>query len=1114
MRAPAGRGGAASAALADLAAELPALDDLDALDPGFGAAPVSYQDQQAELSPDPSSPPSSTERRPRIRRPHLRRSGPLRDLSVVQNSAEQDLEGSHQISSVAQHARRGGRPQAHDEAIPGIGDLDLDLDHSGGGFSGPDAGSSLPNPSQPLFSDSTDALGAQPLDLNENLPNAAEMGTSSPTPGATAAYYPHGSPAPKNVSGGSSRRLIWGVTGLLTVAVLAGVGGWYTGFFDQIEDIPNIIHTPLKTKTLDTSQKQLQKLAAHKAERSSQTLEALFSSSPQSYATALGLAAASNDVVAHVELNLVRALRHPDEFSRLDAEVARALGLSSHLAKNPNPNVARVFALAKLQAGDSEGAETLLSSLDEKSPPSESSEAEKAADKDKKSSRTGNKQKRRSKAKGPRKAKSPSAAEQNPENFVEAPDDSDKPKDPSQYSDALVPYYRALVALDQQRSDDAKRHLQKALAFYPQFRGAQVLLETLELGSDLRPESLQQLLAKAALTDEGQSWALDAAYFAYRSGWWNEAESLADAQKKSLEQEKLRDEWTALEVRIAISRGDHQKAIRACEQVLKRRPDSPTFQNLRLEATLAAQQYEAVQVLAENIMAKSTPTPQIWLARAEGHAAVGQGDVALAELDRVAEHLATGKALPKNLPDGTAPLAPPKDPKTDILHNLPSSQRKLGAKVATLRARVYAMRKNLDLAQRYYEMAQELDPLAPQATIELAELFRKSERSRLAQTNFEQVLNKIGVPKTLHQRNAVASLQLAQAKYWVAEGRSSSAWDALNKAEKSQPLKPETQLELALQLRAKGQSERSQKTLLQLQDTVGQLPGMSSPLTEVYLQTKQYAKLEELIGPKLSSPQASIELLLSGSRLRLAQGQVDKANELVERILLKEPDLWQARMIKAQIYYTQGEIQPALTEINRSQPPTPDAMRTLWLGKIYAANGNTKAAYSHYENASRQQPGWAEPKIFMAKTLAERGSARKAISMLQPILRQHKNEAGAYLAMGIAHRDLRQFDVALRYFRQAQRLAPGHYRGFYEEGRIVNNRNQHRDAIRALERALDAQSPALPFNFRLDALRRLGTSYVSVNDRAHAQATLERFLVEAPSNDPAIPSVRRLLRSL
>ena len=129
-------------------------------------------------------------------------------------------------------------------------------------------------------------------------------------------------------------------------------------------------------------------------------------------------------------------------------------------------------------------------------------------------------------------------------------------------------------------------------------------------------------------------------------------------------------------------------------------------------------------------------------------------------------------------------------------------------------------------------------------------------------------------------------------------------------------------------------------------------------------------------------------------------------------------------------------------------------------------------------------------------------------------MRRDVEHPDAYLALGIAHRDLRKIDNAVHFFQAAQRLSPNSYEAFYEEGRVESDRNRHARAIRALERAVALSDQIPQMSIKLDALRRLGRAYKEAGNRGAARETLQRFLDLAPRSEPARAEVERMMRSL
>ena len=299
-----------------------------------------------------------------------------------------------------------------------------------------------------------------------------------------------------------------------------------------------------------------------------------------------------------------------------------------------------------------------------------------------------------------------------------------------------------------------------------------------------------------------------------------------------------------------------------------------------------------------------------------------------------------------------------------------------------------------------------------------------------------------------------------------------------------------------------------------MHERTGGFPGLTEPLGQVLLRKQKLDELERLIGPSLESPDASREIILTGAALRLAQSRAQEAEGLAQRVLTRDPTDSRAHLLLGRALLDRGEYAMALDEIENAQTRDGDPEVELWLGQALEYNGNPAQARVHYIRALDLDPQNLEAAALLGRLYAYDGAAAKAIELLSPVVTATDAYPYAYLALGLAHKDLGRRDLAITDFQKAESLDATLFEAFYQEGRIHNDQNKHAAAVKALQAGIDGAKQNATERALMDAYRRLGESYAELGRRGEARTALEEYMALAPANAAGRREVERLLRDL
>jgi tetratricopeptide (TPR) repeat protein len=437
--------------------------------------------------------------------------------------------------------------------------------------------------------------------------------------------------------------------------------------------------------------------------------------------------------------------------------------------------------------------------------------------------------------------------------------------------------------------------------------------------------------------------------------------------------------------------------------------------------------------------------------------------------------------------------------------------------VHVLYGELAALLLDVEAARKAWAKARELEPLRVATVAAEVELLIKVEQGDAALALLDEQKTKLAARddhETMPVRAALAQLERTRARVLRSRGEAGPALTAAEEASKLDPRDNAARLLRAELLAAVGNVEASEEAIEQLYARTGGFPGLTNPLGRMLLRKGKLDELDTLIGAQRDASEASVELLMTGAALRLAQNKPDQAKLLAERVLDRDSTALQAHLLLGRALLALGEYGAALDEIEAAQAREPNAEVELWMGQALEYNGRAVEARPRYKKALELEPGNLEAAALLGRLYAYEGAAKAALELLEPVVQKTDAYPYAYLAIGIAHRDLGKRDQAVGEFQRARELDPTLFEAYYEEGRILNDSNKHASAASALQAGLDnAKANALPRQLE-DAWRRLGDSYFELGRKADAKTAFEEYLALAAPNAPGRAEVMRQMKSL
>jgi tetratricopeptide (TPR) repeat protein len=186
----------------------------------------------------------------------------------------------------------------------------------------------------------------------------------------------------------------------------------------------------------------------------------------------------------------------------------------------------------------------------------------------------------------------------------------------------------------------------------------------------------------------------------------------------------------------------------------------------------------------------------------------------------------------------------------------------------------------------------------------------------------------------------------------------------------------------------------------------------------------------------------------------------------------------------------------------------------VWIGQALEYNDRANEARGRYRRALELDPDNLQAAALLGRLYAYGGFTKRALELLGPVVEQTNDYPYAYLALGLAQRDLGKRDLAVTNFQKAHQYGPDLFEAYYQEGRIHHDQNRHGPAVKALQAGIDKAIEHAQEQQLIDAWRRLGESYHALGRRPEAKKALGEYLKLAPPGAAGRREVERLLRDL
>ncbi|PRQ08221.1 tetratricopeptide repeat protein [Enhygromyxa salina] len=641
--------------------------------------------------------------------------------------------------------------------------------------------------------------------------------------------------------------------------------------------------------------------------------------------------------------------------------------------------------------------------------------------------------------------------------------------------------YQAWALLDKGETERARAAAEAAVARRPGDQAAQ--LTVLQVRFAANPVDGIAAMRQAAKTSPNHLALQEALmHAALDQGRLDEAAQIGQSIQPASISDTHKAELLRQRAGIAMAQGRTGAAMRLLDQALASDDKLTAARIDRIDLWLSNKDFSSIRAELDVLMqGEGAKNPLLIKTAARVDLEAGLDDEARARLDSLGE-------------------AGSKDPQ-----------------VQDLIGQAHALVMKIDEARTAFALARKLDPLYTAPIIHEVDLLIRSDlRDDALKLLDEQLAALVAADAkaSVRGRQSLAAVGRVRAEVLLSKGELERALTAIEDAITSDPASNDALLLRARLLDQLDQRQAHEEALLELHERTGGYPGLTEPLGKVLLRKGKLDELEALISASLEAPEASREIILTGAALRLAQDRPEQAQSLAQKVIERDPTDTRAHLLLGRALLIQGQYARALSEIESAQTRDGDAEVELWLGQALEYNARPNDARGHYTRALQLDPKNLEAAALLGRLYAYEGAAAKAIELLTPVVQQTDAYPYAYLALGLAHKDMGKREQAIGDFQKAQQLDASLFEAFYQEGRIHNDLNKHGAAVKALQAAIDNAKANATERALIDAYRRLGESYVELGRRAEAKAALNEYMNLAPANAAGRSEVERLLRGL
>jgi tetratricopeptide (TPR) repeat protein len=193
---------------------------------------------------------------------------------------------------------------------------------------------------------------------------------------------------------------------------------------------------------------------------------------------------------------------------------------------------------------------------------------------------------------------------------------------------------------------------------------------------------------------------------------------------------------------------------------------------------------------------------------------------------------------------------------------------------------------------------------------------------------------------------------------------------------------------------------------------------------------------------------ASTRWLLHNSSRMMAEGQPDRALQMLEQILADDPDSVVALLESSRILALQGELEQAQQRVEHALTIDPDSAKAhAEMAGIRARSGDVDGAIREFETAIELDPGLPEPRNNLAALLFEAGRRDEGLARLRDAAEELPDEPDVQYNYAAALAMSGRLEEAAETLRDSIERRPDSTASIYLLGSIEAMRGRYQDAV-------------------------------------------------------------------
>jgi tetratricopeptide (TPR) repeat protein len=190
---------------------------------------------------------------------------------------------------------------------------------------------------------------------------------------------------------------------------------------------------------------------------------------------------------------------------------------------------------------------------------------------------------------------------------------------------------------------------------------------------------------------------------------------------------------------------------------------------------------------------------------------------------------------------------------------------------------------------------------------------------------------------------------------------------------------------------------------------------------------------------------------------RFAEARFDEALDYISRVIEEDPDVLQARQVRAQIYSRQGEYGKAIDDCRAALRNDPEYKAVLFtLAHALRMQGELEEAVATYETLAELDPNDYKPPLNIGRIRLQRGEVDRAVTDLEHAMSlDPERSAMARNLLGAAYIQKGMFDQAVLEIQKAIELRPWIKDAHYNLGLLFAGRGDLQRAVQEMKRELE-----------------------------------------------------------